>query len=94
MKTTRKPKALIDAEAKIASLEAQLAQQKTYTKTYQDLHQADEAIINGIHDLLTDLGIREFRDENKYVKIPLPVRLFGWAMSMAAKSAQVSVEKR
>jgi hypothetical protein len=88
MSTTRKPKALIDAEKKIAELEKALANEKQYREMYSKQASESNAIIEGIHDLLTDLGVREFRDENKYQKIPLSVRLFAWAMSLATKGEQ------
>jgi hypothetical protein len=84
--TVRKPKALIDAEKKIAELEAKVAsldkQQSNYWKQYQE----EKAITDGLHDVLDDLGIRGYRDENKYNRIPLTVRLFAWALK--AKTEQ------
>lgn len=80
MGTNRKPKALLDAEKKIVELEAKVAsldqQQKQWYKSYSE----EKAITDGLHDVLDDLGIRGYRDENKYIRIPLTVRLFAWAL--------------
>ena len=79
----RKPKALVDAEKKIAELEKNLKYandvKDSYYKTNQDL----TAVVDGIHDVLDDLGIRGYKDENKYTRLPLAVRLFSWSMKLA-----------
>jgi hypothetical protein len=85
MATNRKPKALLDAEKKITELEAKVIsldkQQSSYWKQYQE----EKAITDGLHEVLDDLGIRGYRDENKYNRIPLTVRLFAWALKAKAE---------
>jgi hypothetical protein len=85
MATNRKPKALLDAEKKIAELQTKVAsldkQQSDWYKRYTE----EKAITDGLHDVLDDLGIRGYRDENKYNRIPLTVRLFAWALKAKAE---------
>lgn len=81
MATTRKPKALLEAEKRIASLEAELKQQKTYSEVFSKRAAEAQETLNGLHEILDDLGIRGYRDENKYTRIPLTVRLFAWALN-------------
>ena len=78
--TTRKPKALLDAEKKIVELEAKLKSAESSKDTYWKMYNDVNATVEGIHDILDDLGIRGYRDDNKYNRIPLTVRLFAWAM--------------
>lgn len=78
--TIRKPKALLDAEKRIEQLLKELASEKaskdTWYKQWAELNNE----LQGIHDILTSMDVREFRDENKYQRLPLSVRLFAWAM--------------
>ena len=85
MATTRKPKGQLDAEKKIVELEKELKSEKSIKDIYYKKSQDQEEIINGIHEVLDDLGIRGYRDDNKYHRVPLTVRLFAWAMKMAGK---------
>jgi hypothetical protein len=80
MATSKKPKALIDAEKKIVDLEARLANSEKQKDSWCKSYQEEKAITDGLHDVLDDLGIRGYRDDNKYNRIPLPVRLFAWAL--------------
>jgi hypothetical protein len=86
--TTRKPKALIDAEKKIIELEKQLISERSNKDIWYKNYNDQKELIDGFHDILDDLGIRGFRDENKYTRIPLPVRLFAWAMSLNTKGKE------
>lgn len=85
MGTTKKPKALIEAEKKITELEKSLASEKSAKDTFYRLYNEMNEVVEGIHLILTDLGVREYKDENKYNRLPLTVRLFSWAMSMAGR---------
>jgi len=80
----RKPKALLDAEKKIDELEKKL-KSETQTKEYLSKNNQElTAVVDGIHDVLDDLGIRRYRDETqRYNSIPLAVRLFSWAMKLS-----------
>jgi len=80
---TRKPKILLDAEKKIIQLEKELENEKNYHSMYQKQCAEKDEIINGIHDVLDDLGIRVWKDDNKYNRLPITVRLFSWAMKLA-----------
>lgn len=88
MSTPRKPKALLDAEKKITELEKKLADAErskdTWYKQYNDVNTA----LEGIHDVLDDLGVRRYRGEQQYsqYQLPIAVRLFAWAMKMAGKA--------
>ena len=82
----RKPKALLDAEKEIERLKKELASATQSKDLWYKDAQEKGIIIDGIHDVLTDLGIREYKDETqRYNKINLAVRLFAWAMSLANK---------
>lgn len=81
----KKPKALLDAEKKIAELEKDLKGANSSKDTFYKLYTEEKAITDGLHDILDDMGIRGFRDENKYQRIPLTVRLFAWAMTAHIK---------
>ena len=85
MATARKPKALLDAEKRIATLEKELATITSHKDMYYKKSQEQDEIINGIHEVLDDLGIRGYKDESKYHRLPLTVRLFAWAMQMAGR---------
>jgi hypothetical protein len=89
MSAPRKPKALIDAEKKIAELTEKLAQTEKQQQSWYAVYQEEKKMTDGLHDVLTDLGVREFRDEQKYQRLPLAVRLFAWAMSLAATKGEV-----
>lgn len=80
MATTRKPKALLDAEKRIAELEKKIVDSEKTKDYYYKLWGEEKAITDGLHDVLDDLGVRGYRDENKYTRIPLSVRLFAWAL--------------
>lgn len=86
MGSNRKPKALLDAEKRIKELEAQLASEKASKDMWYKEANENTTIIDGIHEILDDLGIRGYKDENKYQRIPLTVRLFAWAMKAHEKS--------
>lgn len=82
MATNRKPKALLDAEKKIVELvnrvETLTKEKDQWYKQWIDMRD----IVNGLHDVLDDLGIRRYRDDNKYQELPISVRLFAWAMGV------------
>lgn len=80
MATNRKPKALLDAEKKIAELEKKVSSVEQTKDMYYKLYNEEKAITDGLHDVLDDLGVRGYRDGNKYTRIPLSVRLFAWAL--------------
>lgn len=84
MATNKKPKALIDAEKKIAELEKQVADIRKEKETWYKCYADEKAVTDGLHDVLDDLGVRGYRDENKYTRIPLSVRLFAWALKSNA----------
>lgn len=72
---------------KIADLEKSLASEKSTKDTYYKLYGEQNQIIDGIHEILDDLGIKGWKDEmNKYQRLPLSVRLFSWAMKLNAKN--------
>ena len=92
MATNRKPKALIEAEKKIVELEGKLValeaknvgtekQSQDWYKRYSE----EKSITDGLHEVLDDLGIRGYRDDNKYNRVPLTVRLFAWALKIKSK---------
>lgn len=85
---TRKPKILLDAEKKIVQLEKELESEKRIREMYQKQNSEKDEIINGIHDVLDDLGIRGWKDDNKYNRLPITVRLFSWAMKLAKEVNQ------
>lgn len=85
MATTRKPKALLDAEKKIAELEKKLANETSQKDIWYKQAQEHKASLDGVHDVLDDLGIRRYKDDNKYYELPLAVRLFAWSMKLANK---------
>jgi hypothetical protein len=81
----RKPKALLDAEKKIAELEKALELAKKQEHSWFENYQKEKETSDGIHEVLDDLGIRGFKDETaKYNRLPLAVRLFSWAMNLAS----------
>jgi hypothetical protein len=86
MATNRKPKALLDAEKKVSELEKKVESLEKQQSDWHKRYEEEKAITDGLHDVLDDLGIRGYRDENKYARIPLTVRLFAWALK--AKSDQ------
>jgi len=51
---------------------------------------SEKEITDGLHDVLDGMGVRRFRDKNEYQTIPLSVRLFSWAMSIATGTKPVS----
>lgn len=80
----RKPKALLDAEKRIVELETKLKSETSTKDLWYKKQQEQEAVINGLHEVLDDLGIRGWKDEsNKYQRLHLSVRLFSWAMKLA-----------
>jgi len=85
MEKARKPKALLDAEKKIVEIEKQLAEKTKDSDRWYKSYVEEKAVTDGLHEVLDDLGIRGYRDENKYNRLPMSVRLFSWAMSLAAK---------
>ena len=82
----RKPKALLDAEKEIERLTKELANTTATKDMWYKQNQENTAVIDGIHEVLTDMGIREYKDETqRYNRLPIAVRLFSWAMSLANK---------
>jgi len=81
-KTVRKTKAHLEAEKRIVDLEKQLKDAVSSKDTWYKSWQEHEATVSGLHDILDDLGIRRFRDENHYQTLPLSVRLFAWSMKV------------
>ena len=69
-----------EQEIKITELEKQLKQQTEYKDMYYKQYNEEKAITDGLHEVLDDLGIRGWKDDNKYYRIPLTVRLFSWAL--------------
>ena len=86
MATVKKTKALLDAEKRIVELEKQLASEKQSKDNFYKMYNEQNQTIDGIHDILDDLGIKGFKDDQKYYRIPLAVRLFSWAMKLNAKN--------
>jgi hypothetical protein len=84
---TRKPKALIEAEKRIADLESKLKSMESSKDLYYKMNQEKDSIIEGIHDVLDELGIKGYKGDEAYkasqYRIPLAVRLFSWAMKLA-----------
>lgn len=78
MSAPRKPKALLDAEKRIITLEKEL-------EAGYKSHSEQKEIIDGIHDLLDALGIKGWKDDSHYYRIPLTVRLMAWVMSSVKK---------
>lgn len=76
----RKPKAILDLEKQVEKLETDLKSKQSSYEYLSKSHTEMQAELNGLHDILDDLGVRRFRDENKYQSLPLSVRLFAWAM--------------
>ena len=58
MASTRKPKALLDAEKKIAELEKKISSVEQTKDMYYKLYNEEKAIADGLHDVLDDLGVR------------------------------------
>ncbi len=87
MATNRKPKALLDAEKKISELENKLKSSESTCDMYRKMHGEANTTLEGIHDILDDLGVKGYKDENhsSYNRLPLTVRLFAWAMKMASE---------
>lgn len=89
MEGKRKPKALIDAEKRIKELEEKLKYAESVKDSYSRQVTGLNTTVEGLHDVLDDLGIRRYKDENnRYQSIPLSVRLFAWAMSLAANKKE------
>ena len=84
-KTVRKTKAHLAAEARIIELEKQLKDMTSSKEMWYKSWQEHESTVNGLHDILDDLGVRRYRDESKYNQLPLSVRLFAWAMRLGVK---------
>lgn len=95
MAEARKTKAHIEAEKKVTELEKKLSESERMRDYHSKLHTELNTIIEGIHDVLDDLGIKRYRDENnRYQSIPLTVRLFSWAMSLANKTVNADKGKK
>ena len=77
-------KVIAEQTAKIAELEKSLKEQTSYKDLYYKQYNEEKAITDGLHEVLDDLGIRGFKDDNKYYRIPLTVRLFSWALQLKA----------
>lgn len=85
MATVKKTKALLDAEKKIVELENKLKTETSLKDSwYKQMTEAKEEL-DGMHLILDDLGIKGYKDEGKYYRIPLSVRLFSWAMRLQTK---------
>lgn len=91
--SVKKSKVLIEAEARIVELEKQLAQEKSSSQIWYKQNQEKDEIIGGLHDILDDLGVRGYRDENKYTRIALPVRLFAWSMGNVLKTEKAQLTR-
>ena len=83
MASTRKPKALIEAEKRIADLEGKIKNLESSRDMYMKNANEASTTIEGLHEVLDDLGIKGYKDESKYYRLPLSVRLFAWAMRQA-----------
>jgi hypothetical protein len=85
MATVRKPAALVAAEKRIVELEKKLAEAQTKENDWFKRYQEQSAVVDGLHEVLDELGIKGFKGDNQYQRLPLPVRLFAWAMKLAGK---------
>ena len=85
MATVKKTKALLDAEKRIAELEKQVQSEKSVKESWYKENQSMKEVIDGIHEILDDLGIKGYKDAQNYYRIPLSVRLFAWAMKLNKK---------
>jgi len=87
--SNRKPKALLDAEKEIERLKKELAGITSSKDMWYKEAQAKIEELEGLHNILTDLGIREYKDETqRYNRLPLTVRLFAWAMRNSERVAK------
>ena len=85
MATVRKPAALVAAEKRIVELEKKLKDAETKENDWYKRYQEQSSITDGIHEVLDELGIKGYKGENQYQRLPLTVRLFAWAMKLAGK---------
>lgn len=87
--SNRKPKALLDAEKEIERLKKELAGITSSKDMWYKEAQTKIEELEGLHNILTDLGIREYKDETqRYNRLPLTVRLFAWAMRTSERVAK------
>lgn len=86
MAVVKKTKALLDAEKRIVELEKQLKSETGVKEMWYKENQELKSVVDGIHEILDDLGIKGFKDDQKYYRIPLAVRLFSWAMKLNNKN--------
>jgi hypothetical protein len=82
---TRKPKALLDAEKRIIELEKKLEDSKRTENDWYKRYQEQSSITEGLHTVLDELGIKGYKGDNQYERLPLTVRLFAWAIKLAGK---------
>jgi hypothetical protein len=82
---TRKPKALLDAEKRIIELEKKLEDSKRTENDWYKRYQEQNSITEGLHAVLDELGIKGYKGDNQYERLPLTVRLFAWAIKLAGK---------
>lgn len=75
-------KLIQEQTAKIVELEKQLKLTEASKDSYWKSYQEEKAVTDGLHEVLDDLGIRGWKDDNKYYRVPLAVRLFSWALQL------------
>lgn len=85
MAVVKKTKALIDAEKRIVELEKQLKDTTATKESFYKQYSEVKEVIDGLHQVLDELGLPGWKDDNKYYRLPLTVRLFSWAMKLAGK---------
>lgn len=85
MSTVRKPKAVLNLEKQVEQLKKEFANEKSQKDIWYKQYQEAKLEVEGLHDILDDLGIKRFREENKYNQLSLSIRLFSWAMKLAKK---------
>jgi len=88
MATARKPKALIEAEKKIAELEKKLQSESNTKDLWYKSYNEAKVTLDGLHCIIDDLGVRRYKDDDKYNELPMAVRLFSWEMMMSSKGVK------
>lgn len=90
MSGTRKPKALLDAEKKIVELEKKVAEVERQKDMWYKSYNEANTMLEGLHDVLDDLGLRRYRGDQQYqqYQLPISVRLFAWAMKRQSKEVE------
>ena len=85
----RKTKAHLDLEKEVVELKKRLASTESTKDYYCKLYNESKEVMEGLHEVLDDLGIRGYKDEYKNNRLTLTVRLFAWAMSLANKGKEL-----